>query len=190
MNREAWLIAAIEEVRPLFKQHGADIPQVKVSTGFGYGRGKNSLKIAGQFWSPKSSDDSIGTVFISPLSSDSLDVLGTLVHELVHAVVGVQHGHGPVFRKLAVAVGLTGKMASSKSSLNLVAETLKPIIEKIGAYPHATLRVKDAGIKKQTTRMVKQECKACEYIVRSSLTAIKQHGPVICPGCSCQMEVG
>src|SRR5262245_40096792 len=39
-----------------------------------------------------------------------------LAHELVHAAVGVDQGHGPAFRKVANAIGLEGKLPRLSTS--------------------------------------------------------------------------
>jgi hypothetical protein len=46
---------------------------------------------------------------LSPLFSPTIEVLGTLLHELVHAAVGTDHGHKKVFSQEARRVGLTGR---------------------------------------------------------------------------------
>ncbi len=130
-NRELWLLKAIEtHLRKLFKQHGSDLPEVKVSVGLPSGRG--SKKAIGQHWSPEASDDRKGTIFISPTIANSSVVLATLVHELVHAAVGNKAGHGPAFRKVAVAVGLTGKMTATYAGPELQKTLDRIIAEALG----------------------------------------------------------
>lgn len=189
-NRELWLLKAIEmHLRKLFKQHGKVLPEVKVSVGLPSGRG--SKKAIGQHWSPEASDDKKGTIFISPTIADSIEVLGTLVHELVHASVGNKAGHGPVFRSVAVAIGLEGKMRSTVAGVELQKE-LETIVKRLGKYPHAKLNLAMNPIKKQTTRMIKMECLECGYIARASRKVISEKGTVLCPcnGEPMQAEVG
>lgn len=178
-NREAWLTKAINShLVKLFKQSGYTIPPVKVSVGFPGGRG--SQKAIGQHWVPEASEDKKGSIFISPVIDDTLEVLGVLVHELVHAAVGNKHGHGPVFKRCALALGLTGNMRSTEIGPKLTKE-LKKIIRQNGRYPHAKLNLKLAPIKKQTTRMIKMECEECGYIARASRTLILVKGATLCP---------
>lgn len=178
-NRELWLLKAIEtHLRKLFKQHGSDLPEVKVSVGLPSGRG--SKKAIGQHWSPEASDDRKGTIFISPTIDDSVEVLGVLVHELVHAVVGNKAKHGPVFRAVAVAVGLEGKMTATVPGENL-RKVLEGVVERLGKYPHAKLNLEMNPIKKQTTRMIKMECPECGYIARASRKVLSEMGPALCP---------
>lgn len=187
-NREQWLINATDLLREgLFKSEGYTVPAVKVSVGFP--GGGSARKRIGEYWSPKASVDNKGSVFISPILDDASEVLGTLVHELVHATVGTEHGHGPVFKKCALAVGLTGKMKSTTETAELKAK-LKTMVEtQLGIYPHGKLNLKDRPTKKQSTRMIKMECEPCGYIARTARANIIQHGPCICPSCGNQMTV-
>ncbi len=184
-NREAWLKQAIVKLEGRFTKYGHKMPAVKVSVGFP--GGGSAKKRIGEHWSPEASDDKVGSIFISPVLSNSIEVLGVLVHEMVHAVAGNKAGHGPAFKRIATQMGLTGKMRSTTVG-ELLKQDLEYMITQIGDYPHAKLNL-SMGRKKQSTRMVKQCCEACEYIVRSSQKCIDEHGPVICPSCNNPMEV-
>lgn len=178
-NRELWLRMAIDDhLSELFKQGGHSLPVVKVSVGFPAGRG--SKKAIGQHWKPEASDDKKGSIFISPTIDDTHEVLGVLVHELVHASVGNEAKHGPEFKRVALSMGLTGKMQSTEVGPALKKE-LDKVIKAIGKYPHAKLNLELSPIKKQTTRMIKLECEECGYICRASRTVILDKGPAICP---------
>lgn len=180
MTREEWLLKAITLCSAQkFKPHGYSIPKLRVSVGLPYGRG--SKKAIGQHWHPKASEDKVGSIFISPTIKDSVQVLATLVHELVHAAVGNEANHGPKFRKCALSVGLEGQMRSTCASKQLQDYFKKVIIKRIGRYPHAVLNVGDRPVKKQTTRMIKMECSDCGYICRAALSKILASGAVICP---------
>ena len=176
-TREEWLHAAIKQLkRELFKQY--KIPAVKVSVGLPYGRG--SKKAIGQHWHPAASDDKVGSIFISPTVDDDRAVLGILIHELIHAIAGNEAGHGKEFRKIAIGVGLVGRMVSTTPGKELT-KKIKKLIRKIGPYPHAKLNLNKGPIKKQSTRMVKVECLDCGYIVRTSRKNIEERGPTLCP---------
>lgn len=175
-NREKWLLIATSKLRNgLFKQHGADVPPVKLSVGIP----SRSKRAIGQHWIPAASDDKLGSVFISPVLDDALEVLAVLVHELVHASVKVT-GHGPAFKKLALKVGLEGKMRSTTAGPELI-KYLKKMLEELTPYPHKKLNMKHDPVKKQTTRNLKMQCSECGYISRSSKSFIELFGPVICP---------
>ncbi len=186
-NREEYLKRAIAILSRRFEANSYVVPAVKVSVGFP--GGGSAKKRIGEHWSPESSDDKMGSIFISPVLSDSIEVLGVLVHEMVHAVAGNKAGHGPVFKRIATAMGLTGKMRSTTIGPELESFIRTEVIQLIGDYPHAKLNL-SMGRKKQTTRLIKQVCNSCEYIVRSSQSVIDTHGPVICPGCHETMVIG
>jgi hypothetical protein len=70
--------------------------------------------------------------------SEGLEVLDTLVHELVHAVDDCKHKHGKEFKKIATSLGMVGPMRSAGAGPALK-EKLKDLATKLGAYPHARL---------------------------------------------------
>lgn len=183
-TREQWLAAAIALMEPLFKKAGYELPKVRVSCGFPSVRAMSRSKYrAGECWSGKSAEDGKCQIFISPRERkpETKDgVLSILVHEAVHAAVGLEAKHGKVFRKCALAVGLEGKMTSTISSDNLVV-TFREWVKKLGDYPHAALKPGARAEKKQTTRMVKCECKECGYSVRTSRKWLEQAGAPECP---------
>ncbi len=165
-TREQWLILAVSKLSEvLFKPAGYSVPTIRVSTGFTGSR--SGFKAVGVHWKPAAAADNVGQIFISPLVSDSLEVLAILVHELVHATVGNEHGHGKVFKQCALKVGLTGKMTSTIAS-----ESLNQAFKQLDLpdYPHSKLNPKLAR-KKQSTRMIKMICQDCGYIARASFSA-------------------
>src|SRR5579859_1421489 len=109
-TREQWLERAVATMSPHFKRAGYDVPQLKVSCGWPSkgALAKKKTRI-GECWDAKCSGDKLHQIFISPrLHEPASDqgVLATLVHEVVHAVVGLKAKHGAAFRKCARAVGL------------------------------------------------------------------------------------
>lgn len=179
MNREQWLNEAVKKLSSgIFKENKLKVPDVRVSVGFPFGA--RGVKVIGEHWAPDASIDKKGSIFISPIKDDGVQVLAILVHELVHAAVGNHEGHGKVFKKAALAVGLEGKMRATTAGEELT-KKLTVIVKELGKYPHAELRPGKGPTKKQATRMVKMECESCGYIARAALTPIIDHGPVLCP---------
>lgn len=187
--REVWLQKAVSKLRTgLFKQVGLDVPPVRVSVGF---PSRRVGKAIGQHWGPAASSDKKDSIFICPTVENPLGangVLGTLVHELVHAVVGPQAKHGPDFKNAAWKVGLTGKMTETVPGPTLERH-LRKLSKDLGKYPHRALNLDKNPVKKQTTRMLKMECGECGYIARASNKCIEEHGPVLCPCNREKMEV-
>lgn len=176
ITREEWLLKAIailaeEKFYPL----GHKFNNIRVSVGF-----TSRKKAIGQWWEPKSTADNHSSIFIHPGKGEPVDILGILVHELVHDACGAAAGHGPKFKKLALALGLEGKMRSTEPGKELTTY-LKTVAKKLGKFPHSALKQNASPIKKQTTRMIKMFCKDSDYKCRASLTSITEFGPVICP---------
>ena len=140
--------------------------------------GKGKAGTSGQCFHPSASSDETSEMLISMSQDEPLEVLAILAHEMVHAIEGNDAGHGPKFRKTALAIGLTGKMTATRPS-DAFKRDVTPIIEKLGEYPHAALDLNKR--KKQGTRMVKMQCNSCGYIARTTKTNITNYGPTICP---------
>ena len=186
-TRDEWLAAAVADLRSDFKKAGAPLPkQVRVSVGFpSQGARPSAKQRIGECWDGNGIGDKITQIYISPVLDDPATALGILVHELVHAAVGNACGHKGPFRKVALKVGLEGKMTSTSEGPELTAR-LKALARKIGRFPHSKLNLQ--GRKKQTTRMIKCECDDCGYICRTTRTWIEELGAPICPGCEEQMD--
>jgi hypothetical protein len=133
-TREEWLVAAVNALRPMFSELDKPIPdtlQVSASPirskaiGLAYDKGS-------------SYDGTTRTIVICASLTEPLHrggVLPTLVHELVHAAVGNEHGHRAPFKRVALALGLQGKMTATVAGDELLAK-LAPIAADLGAYPH------------------------------------------------------
>ena len=182
-TREAWLTAATKALRPLFREAGNDAYPKKLQVSCGWPGGGTRSRI-GECWSQTCSANGATEIFISPVVAKPVEVLDILVHELVHGIVGVEHGHKAPFRRLAVAVGLTGKMTATVAGPELKVR-LKALAKELGSYPHSELSRGDR--KPQPTRMIKCECDDCGYICRTTRSWLDAAGPPICPSCEIKM---
>lgn len=166
-TREAWLTAAVSALTPLLEAVAATVPPVRVSVGFPGGRGRKNAVI-GQCWAPEASADGVAQVFISPTIVDGVQVLSTLLHEMVHAADANKSGHRGPFARIAKAVGLTGAMTATVPGEALSA-TLTTVLDGLGAFPHAALKPGATGAHKpQGTRMLKVSCPVCGYTARTT----------------------
>lgn len=179
MNREQWLNAALEKMRPIFAEKAnATIPHdARVSVGFP--GGGSARKRIGECWTRKQSRDNVNEIFISPVLSDPIRMLDVLAHEAIHAVDDCASGHGQAFKRVAVAIGLTGKMTATVAGDELKAE-LASIVATLPPLTHGALDL--SGRKKQPTRLLKLECDGCGMIVR---TTSKWLDTVGAPDCAC-----
>lgn len=185
-SRESWLIAAVEELKPLFEAAEAPVVPVRVSVGWPAGRSAKGNTIGQCFQSPLVADG-VPNIFISPVLTDPVRVLDVLVHELVHSIVPVAAApHRGAFVKLAKAVGLEGPWTATKAGEELTAY-LKGIADKLGPFTHAAVS-KGGGRKVQTTRMLKVECTDCGCVIRMTAKWVKDAGLPTC-GCGGEMEM-
>lgn len=183
-TRERWLLSAATALdSALFAPAAAILPPYRVSCGWPR-RGKRGT--IGQCWSDKASEDKHHEIFISPALADAPKVLSTLAHEMIHASVGLEAKHGKTFRRVALAIGLEGKMTSTMAGEAFKRMTI-PILTDLGPYPHAKLNVADSARQKAGTRLIKAECPGCGYIIRTT-KKWAAFGFPICPICKIQME--
>jgi hypothetical protein len=180
-TREQWLNAAVLLMTPMFKKKDYEVPKVRVSCGWPDKRGTSAKnRTIGQCWSQEASSDGVNEIFISPWLDNPDQILGTLVHEVVHAVVGIKEKHNKVFAKCARAMGLAGKLTATVSGPELL-EIQKSWATTLDKYPHAKLDLLMSPIKKQGTRMIKMECMKCGYVARTSQKWLTEVGAAHCP---------
>lgn len=178
-TREEWLARFTEAARPEFKKAGCPLPKkVRCSIGFP-SKGARS-KTIGECWEASAAEDKVCEIFIRPsLQSDTSRIADILTHELCHAALGSGVGHKAPFKRLAISLGLTGKMTATVAGPNWHAWA-DPIIKELGKLPGASLKGQLAGgKKKQTTRMLKLTCDTCDFVCRTSAKHI--HEEMICP---------
>ena len=178
-TREQWLNGAVKELEPeLTKQANLlagkythfhkQLPSIKVSVAQ-----PTRGKAIGTCWRDKASSKGYYEIFISATEDDPMRVLDILTHELCHAMDRLISKHGTPFKRLAYAMGLTGKPTATEASNEFI-EKYKPIIEsKLGDYPHAKMNL-ESSTKKQKTRLLKATCSDCDFNFRvSQMQAIK-----------------
>ena len=180
VTREAWLGAFALRASPLFTAAGAPLPRnVRISIGFPSTGNKG--KRIGECWGTAASADGHFEIFLTPTLASDERIADVLTHELVHAAAGLEAGHGKAFKRIAVALGLTGKMTATVAGAVWHAWA-RPIIADLGPMPGAPMASAN-GRKKQTTRMIKVTCASCGCVFR--LAAKWAIGPMNCPVADC-----
>jgi hypothetical protein len=162
--REIWLQQAAVFLLDLMARHGLPRVEVRVSCGWPSRGGISPRRtVIGQCFASAVCADGRPQIFISPRLSDPLQVLGTLLHELIHAAVGCEHGHGAVFSQAARKVGLAGPPTATT-----VGDALRPVLQaylaQVGPYPHAAI-VLNASHKRPGSRLRLYEC-GCQPAVK------------------------
>jgi hypothetical protein len=186
-TREEWLTAAMAKLTPMVEAKcGRTMPPTTVTVGWPSAGGLARKKpVIGQCWDGACSADGSSAIFISPVldAGGEYGALATLVHEMLHALVGVECKHKGPFAKAAKACGLEGKPTATFAGAELL-EALANIQGVLGEYPHAriTPAMKE---KSQGTRMIKCECEACGYVCRTTRKWLENVGA---PWCACNGE--
>lgn len=194
MTREQWLNAvAVAAAKEIFEPAGYTVPtKIRYTCGF---PSKSALarrnQRIGECWSDTASGDGSFEISVSPVIAEGLRAADILVHEMVHATVGLACGHRGAFAKCAKTIGLEGKMTATVAGEQLKAK-LSGIIEKIGQYPHAALR---ANFTRRSSGggMVKVFCAHCAAEGERFFVRMGQHsllrGTPICPVHNEEMEI-
>jgi len=176
-TREAWLNALLSEVRPAFEAIGFPLPAlIRVTCGFPSRHARSLNRAIGEHWSPSASSDGTHEILISPVEDDPIKVAAILFHELGHAACG--NTHKGDFVVAVRALSLEGKPTATFAGDAFRAEW-SPIIDSLGPYPHAALRV-GVDRKVQSTRMLKACCPDCGYTIRLTQKWV-DIGLPICP---------
>jgi hypothetical protein len=179
-TREEWLVAALwKKLDAHFTAAGFEVPSnIKVTCGWP-SRQATARKIRriGECWDSTASADTQFEIFISPLIDDRIDVIAILLHEVIHATVGLAAGHRAPFSQAAKKLGLMSPWTQIHPSEELKVE-IAGWLNDLGEYPHGKIDVAhgQSSDRKQSTRMLKLECGSCGTIVRTSHKWLEYHG--------------
>lgn len=190
MNREAYLANMAERLRDHFTLSGYPLPE-KIAYAVGFpskgGRSKTRRKI-GECWSPHCTPDATIHVLVSPVLKTADEAASTLVHELIHAAIGVERGHDRLFKSAMKAIGLEGKPTATVAGPELQLR-LKDIIAQLGPYPHQPLEFTDQERKKsEKGRMLKAYCpRHPDFPIRASKKVLEEAMP-LCAVCKAPMQ--
>lgn len=190
-TREGWLLAAAARMRELvFTTEDVDfvVPEFRVSVGWPKGK-RSTTTVIGECFNTANFEDKIPQIYISPILEESLELLGCLAHEMIHALDDCQNGHRGHFAYVFKRIGMTGKRTQCAvgEELTLV---LKTIADELGEYPHSKMgrgAGKKSGPKKQTSRMLPIKCTDgdCGYSLRTTRVWIEKGLPT----CFCGSEM-
>lgn len=177
-TREEWLMEARDELsKTFFTKPSRRLPPTAVSCGIPAG----SPKAIGQCWAADLSDEKVTEIFVCPSQDDPMMVIGILLHELVHAAVGVDAQHGKDFVRVARAVGLEGPAKHCLPD-EACKKRLEPILERLGAYPHKKLKKTKEKVKKPQKKRVKLIDPQNEaYVISMEKEILDEFGPPVGP---------
>jgi hypothetical protein len=164
-----------------------EIPE-RVRVSLGWPKGGSGTEKLGQCFSPKVSGDEFHEIFISPKLEDPVRLIGVSAHELVHATVGTEAGHRAPFRRVAVAVGLTGPMRATEESEEFAAWVRDHVLPIIGSYPASAITAPEKT--RSVNRRIKCECPRCGMLVMTTRQWLEKVGAPDCHVDRVQMVVG
>lgn len=197
-SRESWLKAGTDLLRPHFAECGYDLPN-KMRFAIAFPSTGRHGKRVGELWHADTSADGTYELFIRADLDDPQQVLDVLAHELVHAVLPIDAGHGPKYKEAALKLGLVGQMRTAAPG-PLLRPKLIEIADALGPLPHAALAIERGRDnrgpvdrpKKQKARLLKAECAdgECGYTVRITAKWVQDLGPPLCPKHGAMTVVG
>jgi hypothetical protein len=144
-TREGWLKAALLAMIPWLKDDAELVldPEIApVMVGWAKGvRGRNPIGACYHPGvAPKAKE--VRAIFIFPTIDDPVEVIATLLHEMVHAALPPEVKHKGPFKKAVKALGLAGKatatFAEPGSPLH---DKITALAQELGPYPHSKLVV-------------------------------------------------
>ncbi len=136
-TREEWLNAAVDKLSHWFQEKEFPLPPL-IKVGVGFTKGKGADKGIGMCVSPELTSDGTTHIFVCPTQQDPIRVLDILLHQLIHAAVGVEEKHRGNFKKLALSFGLSGKMSQTYAEAGSeLYFHLSEIAEELKDYPHS-----------------------------------------------------
>jgi hypothetical protein len=187
-NREAWLGEAAQQLADLILT-SENVPPLRISVGWP-GGGSRKTRV-GECWSTGSSADGINQIYVSPIrgESDTQHVLGTLLHEMIHAINDCEDGHRGEFARIARAAGFEAPLTSADNRSDELSARLDEVAEIVGPFPHAEIMSGTAADNppKQNTRQLKIQCPEDGYIARTTRKWLDELGVPTCP-CGTTME--
>lgn len=163
-TREAWLQRAAGQMQDWLRQATGKLqPSVHVSMGFPAASQCRLDKVLGGCFSAEFSIDGNPHIFISPIMAGdpaaSQGVLATLLHELIHAMLGSGKGHGKEFQRVAATVGLQPPWKATTAGEQLLLR-LRALADSLGAWEHSAIKLPEKK---------KRKSKASELLLGDSL---------------------
>lgn len=144
-TREEWLKTAVARLEVVIFQNKDLVGRTpmkmpeKWAVSCGWCKG-SSAKAVGTCVDPICSKDGTTHLFVVPTQEEVMSILGTLVHEMVHAIVGVKEKHLGKFKETITKIGLVGKPTQAGIGPDTIAWTVcEALAVELGPYPHAAM---------------------------------------------------
>ena len=189
-NREEWLNAAVDELRPFFSSRGYSLPaEIRVACAYPTNAKRSGFKVLGECIPSTNSADGHYEIFISPILDSPTKVTETLIAQLCRTAKGalnvttLRYSHVAADMHLIPAGTLSNPYKEVHHGQNFT-DAYQAIIDSLGVYPHAKVDV--SAHKSQGTRMLLARCPTCQCSIRMTAKWVHNaHGDVELPTCRC-----
>lgn len=183
-NREQWMTSFADWMRPYFERAGLTIP-TKMRFGIGRLLGGGSAQAIGRCHPHTWSKDGTAEITVDLSQDDSTTVGATIVHEMIHAHLKCEGGHGARFRRAMSHVGLVGNATATEPGPWL-RDIVDHFVEERGTFPHAAMakNIPARRRKADAAGYLKLACPACHWAMRMTRKHLNVARPICCvPGC-------
>lgn len=182
-TREAWLLRAVDLMRPkLVEVYEGELPVFRVSIGYPPNARSESRKILGVTVTPEAVSDGVAEIYISPEDADTAGMLNTLLHNLVHVLVGTNEGHRGRFAEVAIRLGFEGALTDTIPNMDLAVDLMLWAAE-LGEYPGGQVNIPSRA-RRSTPRPVLVGVDGSAVRVTSgAATQTNRNIGIICPSC-------
>jgi hypothetical protein len=194
-TREAWLLDALHWASSNIFGCGQvpDLPKnIRVSCGWPSSGGlRKKKRVIGECWAMECSEKKYSEIFISPTLNVGPDAVETLLHEAVHATVGVDQKHKGDFIKVAREIGFNKPWTSTPPSEELRSKIGQYCLD-VEPYPHSRLDslIKAKGpTEPQKNKHLKLQCPNCLYVIRVTQKHLDVGIPTCCCGGLFELEI-
>ena len=189
-NREDWLNAAVDELRPFFSARGHTLPaEIRVACAYPTNAKRSGFKVLGECIPNTNSADGHWEIYISPVLDKPNLVTRTLIAQLCRTAKGAYNVNNLAYSRVAEALhilpaGVASSPYKEVTHGNDFISAYQDIIDSLGVYPHAKVDV--STYRSQGTRMLLAVCPTCQCKIRiTSKWAYNAHGDVELPTCRC-----
>jgi hypothetical protein len=189
-NREDWLNAAVDELRPFFASRGYTLPaEIRVACAYPTNAKRSGFKVLGECIPSTNSADGHYEIFISPILDAPIKVTETLIAQLCRTAKGALNVSTLTYARVASAMHLIPAGTASIPYKDVhhgqnFNDAYQAIIDSLGIYPHAKVDV--SAHKSQGTRMLLARCPTCQCSIRMTAKWVyNAHGDVELPTCRC-----
>ena len=122
-------------LRKLLSERGLGLPE-KVTVQVGDPEPRDGVRVRGECWPSSTTSEGVSCIVVNRELSKSVEILGVLLHELIHAADDCRSGHGEWFTTWAHAIGLTDPVIASEPRPRL-RRSLQAVAWRLGPYPEA-----------------------------------------------------